>query len=131
MAATLYVNDFLDTFKSKVDAYITPSDFLRKKYIASGFSPEKLHLLPNFISPLPPREESPKSGHLVYVGRLSSEKGLKTLLQAMRSLPQWSLSLAGTGPLEAELKEFATKNNVANISFLGFLKPADVARLLQ
>jgi glycosyltransferase involved in cell wall biosynthesis len=69
-----------------------------------GFNPSKLHVLWNFIDskkiegPLPEKRE-----HYSYVGRLSEEKGIRTLLQVAAELP-FILNVIGSGPLADELK---------------------------
>jgi len=54
------------------------------------------------------------------VGRLSSEKGVQTLLRAFQQLPEVPLKIVGTGPLEGELKAFAEQNGLRNVEFAGF-----------
>lgn len=62
-----------------------------------------------------------KSDYYLYLGRLSYEKGLMTLMKSFKELPNINLKLAGTGPLETELKEYIDKNKLTNIELFGFL----------
>ena len=99
------------------DAFICPSRFMKGRMEAGGFAPDKLHALHNFIDPRrvagprPPRQD-----HYCYVGRLSEEKGLRTLLRAASRLSR-RLKILGTGPLEAELR--AQYAGCAHVEFLG------------
>jgi glycosyltransferase involved in cell wall biosynthesis len=54
------------------------------------------------------------------VGRLSAEKGIKTLIRAMTKIPHIKLRIAGSGPEETELKQFANDVKV-DAEFLGYL----------
>lgn len=99
------------------DVFICPSRFMRDRMAAGGFAPDKLLALHNFIDlrrvagPRPPRQD-----HACYVGRLSEEKGVRTLLRAASRL-DLRLKVLGTGPLEAELRtQYA---GCARIEFLG------------
>ena len=110
------------------DAFIGPSQFMKSKMEAGGFAPGKLHAIHNFI-------DGRKSAgaatilrdHYCYVGRLSAEKGIDTLLQAARGLP-YRLKVVGTGPLEAELK--ARYANASQIEFLGHRNWTDFREIL-
>ena len=92
-----------------------------------GFNADKLHTLCNFVNPdfiSNLVAETDRRPYCVYVGRLSHEKGVATLIDAISSLP-YALKLIGTGPLENELRE---KAQGKNIEFLGSLPPEEVRR---
>jgi glycosyltransferase involved in cell wall biosynthesis len=58
--------------------------------------------------------------YYLFYGRLSEEKGIKTLIQAMKQFPNLKLKIVGTGPLEDELKQFCVENKLEDVEFLGF-----------
>lgn len=84
---------------------------------------ERIRVIPPAISPPEPHLGAEKPKHILAVGRLSREKGFDLLLEAWRSLaaqlPQWRLQIAGSGPLEAELKRYA--EDLPRVDFLGWL----------
>jgi len=99
------------------DAFLCPSRFLRDKMIQGGFDPSKLHMLHNFIDSAKVVPGGAARGdHYCYVGRLSPEKGIRTLVKAACELP-YPLVVAGSGPLEAELRDLAKDH--PGIRFLG------------
>lgn len=107
--------------KSKLEtyttAYVCPSNFLRNKMVQGGFKQDKLHHLCNFINVEKTiHDDYTKDDYICYVGRLSHEKGLPTLLEAV-SKTSIKLKVVGGGPLEKELKE---KYANENIVFEGF-----------
>lgn len=114
MEAWLYAA--LKTYKL-VDLYICPSCFLEQKLIcAHDFYKDKTYRLCNFI-------EKPKvcgaydgqNPYIVYVGRLSKEKGISLLAQAARLLPDYRFVAIGNGPDAAELE------GIPNVELRGFL----------
>jgi len=118
------------------DLYVSPSRFLIDKFTEGGFDRTKFDFLPNF-GPVPPefqaRPEIPvagdmPNGYALYAGRLSLEKGLATLIKAWKGMsPEAILRIAGTGPLEENLKALA--DDVSNIEFLGFVQPEALTEL--
>ncbi|MEL7267850.1 MAG: glycosyltransferase, partial [Planctomycetota bacterium] len=64
------------------DAYFAPSQFARQIHIDGGFDPETIYVKPNFVDPDPGAGVGGEA--FLFVGRLSSEKGLDTLLQCWR-----------------------------------------------
>jgi glycosyltransferase involved in cell wall biosynthesis len=60
--------------------------------------------------------------YVLFFGRLSKEKGILTLLKSFKSISQnYSLKILGEGPIEDELKNYATKNKLNNVEFLGHM----------
>jgi glycosyltransferase involved in cell wall biosynthesis len=89
----------IQTWRRVVDMYITLTDFGREKLIQGGFPAEKIVVKPNFVYPDPGVGQG-QGGYALFVGRLSSEKGLETLLKAWESLQQpVPLKIIGEGPL--------------------------------
>lgn len=87
-----------------VDCFIAPSQFLAK-LVQKRVGPEKIHLLHNGIDTDAWQPYQNDEGYGLYLGRLSKEKGIKTLLTAYAGLePTFPLKIAGTGPLEKELQ---------------------------
>jgi glycosyltransferase involved in cell wall biosynthesis len=110
VAAMTTVHGLLGTWRNLVDAYIALSEFSRRKFIAGGLPADKIVVKSNFVYPDP----SPGAGegrYAVYVGRLSPEKGVETLLRAWRSIGHAvPLKVAGDGPLAPAVREAAAEN---------------------
>ena len=109
--------------------FISPSSFLKGKMIMGGFESAKIQVISNFINEEKffPSEQI-KENYYCYVGRLSFEKGIETLLKAATEMPQYTLKLIGTGPIEKELK---SKYKSVNIEFLGYKNWSDLKRLIE
>src|ERR1700733_6841799 len=89
------------TWQNQVDVYIALTQFGRGKFIAGGLPGEKIVVKPNFVDP-DPQPGSGDGGFALFVGRLTEEKGIATLLKAWKSLSNrtgLSLKIAGDGPM--------------------------------
>lgn len=95
------------TWNIKVNQFIALTEFARSKFIEAGFPEEKISVKPNFLNVTQTSANQKKSGAL-FIGRVSREKGISTLIKAWQSL-DIPLRVAGTGPLEHELTNL--KNN--------------------
>lgn len=115
-----------------VDAWICPSQFMARKMEQGGFDSGKLKVLCNFVDPLKlekfkAQHEQPRDDFYCYVGRLSAEKGVSTLLQAA-ALMRREVRVGGSGPLIDELQH--DFSSFPNIHFLGKLDAQGVSDLL-
>lgn len=107
VVAMLTLHRALRTWVRMVDVYIALTEFARQKFIQSGLPAERVVVKPNFVSPDPGVGER-KGGYALYVGRLSPEKGVDTLLTAWRRLAgDVPLKIVGGGPLAARVASAA------------------------
>jgi glycosyltransferase involved in cell wall biosynthesis len=89
----------LGTWRNAVDRFISCSDFARQKLIESGLPGDRITVKPNFVQP-DSGAGAGDSGYAVFVGRLSPEKGIETLLEGWSRLPDpIPLKIIGDGPL--------------------------------
>jgi glycosyltransferase involved in cell wall biosynthesis len=104
-----------------IGAIITPSAFYRKMFRRFGIAPERVTHIPNFLDSQEPYvyPMADSKQYYLYLGRLSEEKGLMTLLQAVRNQPI-RLRIAGTGPMEEELNAYIQRHRMYNVHMMGF-----------
>lgn len=106
----LTVHRGLGTWHKAVDAYIALTKVQRDKLIAAGLPAAKIAVKPNFAYP-DPGPGAGLGGYAIYVGRLSAEKGVATLLEAWRQLDGiLPLRIVGDGPLAPAVQEAASKH---------------------
>lgn len=128
-----------ERLEASTDVFICPSQFMADKMVQGGFSKSKMQTLCNFIDvekckfsstdgtdytddvELLPKKED----YYCFIGRLSHEKGAKTLIEAANQLP-YKLVIIGGGPLMDELKSVAH----TNIEFVGFKQWDDIKQLV-
>lgn len=112
-------------------AFICPSEFMAECMNKAGFRKDLLRVLNNFADPVKFEGREPgimPEPYFCYVGRLSEEKGVATLLRAAR-IAGVRLKVAGDGPLRESLQR--AYEDVASIEFLGHLDASGVAEVLS
>jgi glycosyltransferase involved in cell wall biosynthesis len=116
------------TWRSQVDAYIALNPFARDKFIEGGLEAERIHVSPNFLSSIPDPGDG-AGGYALFAGRLTPEKGVRTLLAAWEELgPDLPLKVLGDGP-EADRVASATVRHPC-IEWLGWQPPERVLELI-
>jgi len=121
------------TWNQLIDAYIALSRFVKEKFVQSGFPANKLHVKPNFVAPDPgERRRSDSQEYALFVGRLSPEKGVLSLLKSWERLPsEVPLVIAGDGPLRQSLEEHAARRGLRNVRFTGHVQRDKVDKLMK
>lgn len=110
------------------DVFICPSKFMAQKMAQGGFNSKKLVSLCNFIDIDKCKKDTyEKENYYCYVGRLSHEKGVKTLIKAAQKLP-YKLVIIGGGPLSDELKNETTNTN---IEFVGYKQWDEIKEIVS
>jgi glycosyltransferase involved in cell wall biosynthesis len=104
-------------YRKTLDRVVVPSEFFRHKLMEWGWPREQLAYIPNFVRVEHYTPEYRPGDYLLYFGRLAPEKGVDTLIRAVRQLGV-RLRIAGTGPDEQKLRQLA--NGASNIEFLGY-----------
>lgn len=113
-----------------VSCFICPSKFLLEKVASAGYPRNKLLYVPNAIDSNTYRPNTQKGKYVLYVGRLSKEKGVLTLLQAFKRL-NVPLRIAGTGPIQNECKEFVSLHDMNHVTFEGYCQGEKLEELFR
>jgi len=121
IALSEFIHRRLRTVIRTTDLFLATSKFVQDKFVEAGFPREKIIVHPNFLDFPPLDAPSQAEDYAVYVGRLSEEKGLWTLLKAFKNLINIKLRILGEGPLQKELKEFARLHQMKHVTFEGYI----------
>ena len=131
VAAMLSTHRLLGTWSRLIEYYLAPTEFGRRKYIAGGLPAEKMLVKPNCVQPDPGEGNGDRS-YALFVGRLSTEKGLRTLLAAWTRLRvSIPLQIVGDGPLRPELEEYARQQGLESVCFRGRLKGEETMAMMK
>ncbi len=117
-------NRWRGSYQTLVSRYIALTHFAAAKLAQGGLPAERIAVKPNFLADVPEPGDG-KGGYAVFVGRLSEEKGVHTLLDAWRDLRDVPLKILGDGPLRGRL-EVQARNSGLAVEFLGFRPRNDV-----
>lgn len=120
VAGMLAFHKLRRTYSDMVDVYIALTEFSRQKFVEAGLRAEKIMVKPNFVAP-DPGVGGGQGGYALFVGRLSQEKGLGTLLNAWNALGErLPLKIVGDGPLAEQVR----RDRAPGVEWLG-RKPSD------
>ncbi|MBN2417626.1 glycosyltransferase family 4 protein [bacterium] len=114
-----------------VDRFHVPSAFIGKKLIEGGIPEDKVvhHFLTLNMDEYPFRPGG--SDYYLYYGRLSGEKGLLTLLEAVRmTKTAMKLVIVGDGPVRTQLQQYVEGHGLGRVSFTGYQSGEDLRRIL-
>lgn len=107
-----------------LDAVVCPSEFMKSRLDTNPLLAPKTVVLRNFTERQAGRQSVSKKDYVLFFGRYSEEKGLRTLLAVCRSLPQIPFVFAGAGPLEPLLE------GIPNVRNAGFLTGDELTELI-
>jgi glycosyltransferase involved in cell wall biosynthesis len=123
----------LRTF-DRIDRFIASTSFAAEQLVEGGVAKaSKISILGNFLPAPLPDAGAPdlREPYIVYLGRLSREKGLFTLLEAMQTMTNLRLKVAGTGPLADDIHAYLQDHRLHNVEMLGFIDDEAKYRLLR
>ena len=128
-ATMLTLHRLMGTYQHKVSAYIALTDFARQKFIEGGLPAERIFVKPNFVYPDPGPGRG-QGGYALFVGRLTSAKGVESLLAAWKDLGELlPLRIVGDGPLNELVARSA--ESLDGIAWLGRRSWREVLELMR
>jgi glycosyltransferase involved in cell wall biosynthesis len=125
----LTVHRTIGTWKRQVDVYVALSVFASRKFVEGGLPAQKIVVKPNFLHPDPGAGDG--SGRFaLFAGRLTSEKGLCTLIESWRQIAcRLPLKIAGDGPLADSVSQAA--RDIPGLEWLGRQPQHKVMELMK
>ncbi|HET6625233.1 MAG TPA: glycosyltransferase [Nocardioidaceae bacterium] len=102
-----------------VQRFLCPSRFLTDVMTSAGVYVDRLRVVPNFVDTAPIAAKTSAGGGAIYVGRLSPEKGVETLVEAAGLDPSLRVDIVGEGPEEPTLKTLAERRAPGRVTFHG------------
>ena len=119
---------------ARVDAFIAPSEFLRRTFVEFGWPADKIIHMPNFNSrPLATNVTMPCERRVLYSGQLVRHKGVMTLLDALAQTPGIRLDIAGEGPLRGEIEARLASRSIdgADVELHGHVDAGTLEQLID
>jgi glycosyltransferase involved in cell wall biosynthesis len=128
-AAMLATHNYKETWSKTVSAYIALTDFARNKFIQGGFPEEKIFIKPNYLQS-DPRPGEGRGNYAFFVGRLTPEKGIETMLAAWEEIGnELPLQMAGDGPLAPEVQK--ASREMESVTWLKYLPRAEILERMK
>jgi glycosyltransferase involved in cell wall biosynthesis len=129
VAAESALHRSLKTYQRLLTKVVAPSQFYLTKLTEWGIPSEKIAYIPNYVNANLFTPRFAAGDYFLYFGRLAPEKGVGTLIKAAHAAKA-PLKIAGTGPMEQELKSLASTLG-SDAEFVGFKSGADLHELIQ
>lgn len=128
-----YLHKWLKSYDN-INYIITPSKFYYDKFVSFGIQEKRLRYLPNFLEDTGMEVGIEKNirhlgTYFLYLGRISEEKGILTMIQAMQDTGE-QLYIAGTGPQEEEIYQYIAKHKIMNVTMLGFKQQPELTEIV-
>jgi glycosyltransferase involved in cell wall biosynthesis len=120
-ALEMYVHRITQMYLKNVDVFISPSQFLIDALERCGVHGKRMVHIPNVADIDTYSATYDNDGYILYFGKLTPEKGVRTLIRAVSQVPSAKLVVAGTGSEADELKALAEETAPGRITFAGFL----------
>ncbi len=130
VAALITTHRLMNTWQKKVDTYIALTEFVKQKFIQAGMTAEKIVVKSNFLQYDPGIREG-QGDYAVFVGRLTPEKGVWTVLKAWEKLDGIPLKIVGDGPLLEEMKAYCQAHKLTTIEFMGHRKGDETQQIMK
>jgi glycosyltransferase involved in cell wall biosynthesis len=118
-------------YEKGIDIFHVPSRFMGEKMRQAGVGDGKIRHLFYTIKVDEFEPQYDPADYLLYFGRLAREKGIVTLLKAMKNVPSARLKVAGDGPMRPEIETFIKENGLQNVELLGKKSGAALASLIR
>lgn len=106
-------------YYKQIDKFLFQSEFTRDIYVKYGFDISRTHIIENPYDCSKLQAKFNGDNYILYFGRISKEKGILTLLDAMKLSPEIELKIVGDGPELEFYSNYVVDNLISNVSFLG------------
>jgi glycosyltransferase involved in cell wall biosynthesis len=128
---TLAVHRHFGDLRTLISSYITPDEFLKNKLIAGGYPAERIFPITTPFDSSMFKPHYVHNGWLLYFGRVVKEKGIFTLLKAMKELPESKLKVVGWGEAYDDAKKMILQEHIYNVHFKGPLYGEELTETIK
>ena len=104
----------------KISAFVCLTEFSRMKLSEAGIPLRKIFVKPHGIDISGIRPDFENGHHVLFLGRLTPEKGIWTLIRAFAQLSEVPLKIVGSGILEQEVRTYLKERGLRNVEMVGF-----------
>ena len=120
---------WLNIYARNVDLFLCPSNYMKQQMIRGGFPEKKLRVLPYGIDAKTVQPNYTHKKYALFVGRLSEEKGIETIISLAKILPDITFKIVGRGPSMEKLHRAGDK--CSNLEFMGFRMGDELKELYE
>jgi glycosyltransferase involved in cell wall biosynthesis len=129
VGSMLATHRLVGTWERRVNRYIVSTTFYQRKFTQAGIPAERIALKPHFVETDPGIRTRPGK-YALFIGRLSPEKGVSTLLKAWERLKHVPLRIRGEGPM-AEAVQQAASAEESSLAIVPRLPASELFQLIK
>jgi len=119
------------TYRRIVNQCIALTNFSRDLFVKSGIPNKKINIKPNFLESDPGFSRKRKN-YFLFIGRITEEKGIKTLLNTWSLNNNYPLKIVGDGDLKEYVKTKIDEESLTNVEYLGQVNSSNkIIKLLK
>jgi len=100
--------------------FVATTAFSKQKLMEVGVPEERVFIKPHFIEANAVCPDYRTGDYVAFLGRVSAEKGVWTLVKAFERMREINLKIIGTGPLEGALRGYISERGMSNVQLVGF-----------
>lgn len=116
----------------KIDYIIAPSNFIKNQLIKGKLKFNKMETIHNFVINNKQAVNTDNEGYAFYFGRLSIEKGILNIINAIKNIKKGSLVIAGDGPEKGNIQGLIKEYNLQDrIKLVGYLNQNDIKKYIR
>lgn len=131
-ALEMFFHKLFKFYEKNIDVIVTPSQFMADKFVEYKQDKKKIKVVRNYVDFENFRVNNESKDYFVYFGRLSQEKGLEYLLEALKLAPSAKLKIVGAGPEEEKLKNKASNLLIERrVEFMGYKKEEELWQVVK
>ena len=125
-----YFNNILNKYINGVDFFLCPSLFTLDKHASMGIPRDKLIHVPNHLDTNKYIPHYIPGKHILYFGRISHEKGILTMLNALKG-SGYPLKIVGDGPVRPTYEQYAKDHCIDSVTFEGHKSGKDLESIIR
>lgn len=128
----MYFHKIMRYYEKNVDLFLAPSEFMKTKMVQWGFDASRIEVLPNFVDTEFFAPGNKDNGYFFYSGGLEPEKGILTLLKAVKKAPSVRVVISGGGSMASYVEKYISENHLEQqIHYVGFIEREETKKYLQ
>lgn len=132
MGAIMMRTRGMDLFH-RIHHWVAISEAQRQEHLGMGIPADKITVIPHFLESTEQPLAYPEQGDVIFVGRLSQEKGVHQLLLAWEKIHDCGrkLWIVGDGPERGRLEAMVQSLALRNVYFTGFLEHSSMREIWE
>lgn len=126
------IHRWLRITERNVDLFISPSEFLKRKLVEHGrLKADRIEVLHTYGNTTAISPDYRPGDYGLYIGKVEAFKGIGTLLEACRAVPDFEIRIVGQGAFFEEAQRTIANEGIDNAKLMGFRTGDELINLIR